>query len=120
MGYLDADGYLWHVGRLKRFLKVAGEMVSLIKVEDVLEKLLPGDVSAASLKFPMRSAAAKIVAAVTQPIDDKGTLKKMAEHLPNIALPSRFVVVPEMPKTGSGKIDFRALTEKVRDIVQSL
>jgi acyl-[acyl-carrier-protein]-phospholipid O-acyltransferase/long-chain-fatty-acid--[acyl-carrier-protein] ligase len=43
----------------------------------------------------------------------------MAEHLPNIALPSRFVVVPEMPKTGSGKIDFRTITEKVRDIVQA-
>ncbi|MFA7228346.1 MAG: AMP-binding protein, partial [Melioribacteraceae bacterium] len=40
MGYMDSDGYLWHVGRLKRFLKVGGEMVSLIKVEDVLEKLL--------------------------------------------------------------------------------
>jgi len=44
MGFLDADGYLWHVGRLKRFLKVGGEMVSLIRVEDVLEKLLPPDV----------------------------------------------------------------------------
>jgi acyl-[acyl-carrier-protein]-phospholipid O-acyltransferase/long-chain-fatty-acid--[acyl-carrier-protein] ligase len=120
MGYLDADGYLWHVGRLKRFLKVAGEMVSLIKVEDVLEKFLPADVECCVVEVPDALRGAKIVAAVTQPIDDKGTLKKMAEHLPNIALPSRFVIVPEMPKTGSGKIDFRSITEKVRDIVQSL
>ena len=120
MGFLDAEGYLWHVGRLKRFLKVAGEMVSLIKVEDVLEKFLPPDVECCVVEVPDALRGAKIVAAVTQPIDDKGTLKKMAEHLPNIALPSRFVVVPEMPKTGSGKIDFRSITEKVRDIVQSL
>ena len=40
MGYMDADGYLWHVGRLRRFLKIAGEMVSLVKVEDVLSALL--------------------------------------------------------------------------------
>jgi acyl-[acyl-carrier-protein]-phospholipid O-acyltransferase/long-chain-fatty-acid--[acyl-carrier-protein] ligase len=119
MGYLDADGYLWHVGRLKRFLKVAGEMVSLIKVEDVLEKFLPPDVECCVVEVPDALRGAKIVAAVTQPIDDKATLKKMAEHLPNIALPSKFVVVPEMPKTGSGKIDFRTITDKIRDIVQS-
>jgi hypothetical protein len=32
-------------------------------------------------------------------------------------MPYRFVVLPEMPKMGSGKIDFRAITELVRDIV---
>ena len=61
---------------------------------------------------------ARIVAAVTRPIDEKTTLKKLAELLPKIALPSRFVVLPEMPKTGSGKIDFRTITDKVRDIIQ--
>jgi acyl-[acyl-carrier-protein]-phospholipid O-acyltransferase/long-chain-fatty-acid--[acyl-carrier-protein] ligase len=120
MGYLDADGYLWHVGRLKRFLKVGGEMVSLIKVEDILEKLLPPDVECCVVEVPDALRGAKIVAAVTRPIDDKAMLKQMAEHLPNISLPSKFVVVPEMPKTGSGKIDFRTITDKVRDIVQSL
>ena len=119
MGYLDAEGYLWHVGRLKRFLKVGGEMVSLIRVEDVLEKLLPPDVECCVVEVPDSIRGSRIVAAVTQPIDEKGTLKKMSEHLPNIAMPSRFVVIPEMPKTGSGKIDFRAITEKVRDVVQS-
>ncbi|MEW6654732.1 MAG: AMP-binding protein, partial [Bacteroidota bacterium] len=119
MGYLDEDGYLWHVGRLKRFLKIGGEMVSLIRVEDVLEKILPADVECCVVEVPDAIKIAKIVAAVTQPIDDKATLKKMAEQLPSISLPSKFVVLPEMPKTGSGKIDFRAITEKVRDIIQN-
>jgi acyl-[acyl-carrier-protein]-phospholipid O-acyltransferase/long-chain-fatty-acid--[acyl-carrier-protein] ligase len=119
MGYVDADGYLWHVGRLKRFLKVGGEMVSLIKVEDVLEKLLPPDVECCVVEVPDALRGARIVAAITQPIDEKSTLKKMAEQLPNIAVPSKFVVMPELPKAGSGKIDFRTITERVRDIVQS-
>ncbi|PKL82914.1 MAG: bifunctional acyl-ACP--phospholipid O-acyltransferase/long-chain-fatty-acid--ACP ligase [Ignavibacteriae bacterium HGW-Ignavibacteriae-3] len=118
MGYMDADGYLWHVGRLKRFLKVGGEMVSLIKVEDVLEKLLPPDVECCVVEVPDALRGAKIVATVTQQIDEKAILKKMSEQLPSIAVPSRFVVLPEMPKTGSGKIDFRTITERVRDIVQ--
>ncbi|MCK9210384.1 MAG: AMP-binding protein [Ignavibacteriaceae bacterium] len=118
MGYKDADGYLWHVGRLKRFLKIGGEMVSLIKVEDVLEKLLPPDVECCVVEVPDAIRGARIVAAITQQIDEKATLSKMSEQLPSIAIPSKFVVMQEMPKLGSGKIDFKTITEKVRDIVQ--
>lgn len=118
MGYMDGDGYLWHVGRLKRFLKIGGEMVSLIKVEDVLEKLLPPETECCVVEVPDAIRGARIVAAITQKIDEKAVIKLMAEQLPNIALPSKFVVMPEMPKLGSGKIDFKTITEKVRDIVQ--
>ena len=38
----------------------------------------------------------------------------MAEELPAIALPKQFVVLGEFPKMGSGKIDFRTITEMVR------
>ncbi|HEX9614730.1 MAG TPA: AMP-binding protein, partial [Bacteroidota bacterium] len=119
MGYMDSDGYLWHVGRLKRFLKIGGEMVSLIKVEDVLEKFLPKDVSCCVVEVPDHVKGAKIIAAVTQSIDERAILKKMSEHLPNIALPRQFVILEELPKMASGKIDFRTITETVRDILHS-
>jgi acyl-[acyl-carrier-protein]-phospholipid O-acyltransferase/long-chain-fatty-acid--[acyl-carrier-protein] ligase len=41
----------------------------------------------------------------------------MAEHLPNIALPRQFVVIEELPKMGSGKIDFRSVTDMVYDLL---
>lgn len=119
MGYMDSDGYVWHVGRLKRFLKIGGEMVSLIKVEDVLEKFLPADVSCCVVEVPDHIKGAKIVAAVTQPIDERSILKKMGDLLPNIALPRQFVVLEELPKMASGKIDFRSITETVRDVIQN-
>lgn len=118
MGFMDEDGYLWHVGRLKRFLKIGGEMVSLIKVEDVLEKLLPPNVECCVVEVPDAIRGAKIVAAVTEEIDEKNILCKMKEQLPNIAIPNRFVIIKDMPKLGSGKIDFKTITEHVRDIVQ--
>ena len=117
MGYMDADGYFWHVGRLKRFLKIGGEMVSLVKVEDVLEKLLPPDTECCVVEIPDPLRGARIVAAVTQAVDEKRILGEMAGQLPKIALPSRFVVIREMPKTGSGKIDFRAITDRAQEIV---
>lgn len=117
MGYLDEDGYLWHSGRLKRFVKVGGEMISLVKVEDVLEKLLPEGVSCCVVEIPDALKGAKIVAAVTERLNEKEILQKMSEQLPNIALPKQFFVISDLPKMGSGKIDFRSVTEMVRERV---
>lgn len=117
MGSLDEDGYLWHAGRLKRFVKIGGEMVSLAKVEDILEKFLPDDVSCCVVETPDALKGARIVAAVTQEIDEKDLLKRMSEHLPKIALPRKFIVINELPRMGSGKIDFRAVTDIVHDLL---
>jgi acyl-[acyl-carrier-protein]-phospholipid O-acyltransferase/long-chain-fatty-acid--[acyl-carrier-protein] ligase len=119
MGNLDEDGYLWHVGRLKRFVKIGGEMVSLIRVENTLEKYLPDDVLCCVVEVPDAIKGARIVAAVTAPIDEKKTLKKMANDLPKIALPKIFTVIEEFPKMGSGKIDFRNVTLMVRQKLSS-
>jgi acyl-[acyl-carrier-protein]-phospholipid O-acyltransferase/long-chain-fatty-acid--[acyl-carrier-protein] ligase len=118
MGFMDQDGFLWHVGRLARFLKVGGEMVSLVKVEDVLERALPAGVFCSVVEVPDAFRGSKIFAVVTQGVDEKEVLRQMGGELPNIALPRQFVVVPELPRRSSGKIDFRALTESVREIVQ--
>ena len=118
MGYMDEDGYLWHVGRLRRFLKIAGEMVSLVKVEDVLERMLPADCECCVVEVPDALRGARIVAAVTAQVDERTILAQMAESLPRIAIPKQFVVLPDLPKMSSGKLDFRRITELVRDLVQ--
>ena len=119
MGYRDEDGYLWHVGRLGRFLKIGGEMVSLVQVEDALQRLLPEAVECGVVEVPDAVRGARIVAAVTAAIDEKATAAKLAESLPRIALPRQFVVLASLPKVPSGKVDYRALTEAVRDAVQN-
>ncbi len=115
MGMLDEEGYLWHRGRLKRFVKIGGEMVSLVRTESVLEEALSGDIDYCVVEVPDSLKGAKIVAAVTAKIDEKETLKRMAKKLPPIAMPKQFVVFSELPKMGSGKVDFRTITDMVRD-----
>ena len=85
MGYRDEDGYLWHVGRLGRFLKVGGEMVSLVQVEDALQRALPEAVECGVVEVPDAVRGARIVAAVTQNVDEKAATAKLAESLPRIA-----------------------------------
>ncbi|GJQ21607.1 MAG: hypothetical protein HBSIN02_19620 [Bacteroidia bacterium] len=118
MGYMDEDGFLWHVGRLRRFLKIGGEMVSLIRVEDVLERFLPSDTACCVVEVPDNIKGAKIVAVVTRPVDERAILRNMARSLPNIALPRQFVVMDELPKMASGKIDFRKITQTVGELLQ--
>jgi acyl-[acyl-carrier-protein]-phospholipid O-acyltransferase/long-chain-fatty-acid--[acyl-carrier-protein] ligase len=114
MGMIDEDGYLWHRGRLKRFVKIGGEMVSLVRTETVLEEYLPSGVGCCVVEIPDSRKGARIVAALTKKIDEKKIIQKMSQKLPPIAIPKRYIVIPELPKMGSGKIDFRTATNIVR------
>lgn len=119
MGYLDKDGFLWHKGRLRRFVKIGGEMISLVKVEDVLQETLPEDVSCSVVEIPDALKGVKIVAAVTRKVDERKIVKTMSALLPNIALPKQFVVIEELPRMGSGKVDFRRVTEMVQTLLMA-
>lgn len=114
MGMLDEDGYLWHRGRLKRFVKIGGEMVSLVKTESIIDQILPEGVSSCVVEIPDSLKGARIVAAITQTIDEKAMKKKLSQLLPAIAIPKLFMVVEELPKMGSGKVDFRTITKMAR------
>lgn len=117
MGVIDDDGYIWHRGRLKRFVKIGGEMVSLVKVESVLADVLSHDIDCCVVEVPDFLKGAKIVATVTKEVNSKEILKKMGKELPALALPKEFLVMPELPKMGSGKVDFRTVTEKVKALL---
>jgi acyl-[acyl-carrier-protein]-phospholipid O-acyltransferase/long-chain-fatty-acid--[acyl-carrier-protein] ligase len=112
---VDADGYLHILGRLKRFAKVSGEMVSLTAVEDALAGA-----------FPQHGLRCQ-VAVITRPDEDKGealiavtneprlTLDEIrdaikARGLTNLSAPREIKVVPEIPKLGTGKVNHRELS----------
>jgi acyl-[acyl-carrier-protein]-phospholipid O-acyltransferase/long-chain-fatty-acid--[acyl-carrier-protein] ligase len=114
MGMMDEDDYLWHRGRLKRFVKIGGEMVSLVRTEIVLEDLLPDGVSCCVVDVPDARKGARLAVAVTAKVNDKELIKKMGDKLPPIAIPNQFLVFDELPKMGSGKMDFRSITDMVR------
>ncbi len=111
---VDADGYLHILGRLKRFAKVSGEMVSLSAVEDALAGAFP--------QYGLRCQ----VAVITRPDEDKGealiavtnepklTIEEIREvikvkGLTNLSVPREIKVVPEIPKLGTGKVNHREL-----------
>jgi acyl-[acyl-carrier-protein]-phospholipid O-acyltransferase / long-chain-fatty-acid--[acyl-carrier-protein] ligase len=117
MGIIDEDGFMWHRGRLKRFVKVGGEMVSLVRVESVLETLLPQDTLCCVVDVPNPSKGAEIVAAIaTSEIDKRRIIKEMAKHLPAIAVPKVIHIMDEIPLMGTGKVNFREVERICRNL----
>ncbi len=115
MGYLDEEGFLWHSGRLKRFTKIGGEMISMVRTERALEKTLPDDVECCVVEIPDTRKGARIIAVVTSELNKEEIIKLLNQELPAIAVPKIFEIIPEMPKMGNGKIDFRTVTNLVKD-----
>jgi acyl-[acyl-carrier-protein]-phospholipid O-acyltransferase/long-chain-fatty-acid--[acyl-carrier-protein] ligase len=91
-------------------------MVSLVKVENTLEKYLPAGVSCCVVDVQDEVRGSSIIATVTIEVNKSEILKKMGEELPNIALPKHFVVIRELPMMGTGKIDFRSVSKIVQEI----
>ncbi|MBN1523258.1 MAG: AMP-binding protein [Spirochaetales bacterium] len=115
IGLIDKDGFLWHKGRYKRFIKIGGEMVSLVNTEIVLESVLPSGTECCVVHIDDKVKGARIVAAVSVEIDEEAIRKQIAKDLPAIAVPKTFIVLDEIPKMSSGKADFRTVTRIVQE-----
>ena len=91
-------------------------MVSLVKVENIMEQYLPEGVKCCVVEIPNELKGSTIVAAVTSSINKVAILRKMSKDLPNIALPRQFFVIEDLPMMGTGKIDFRTVTKLVTEM----
>ena len=107
---IDDDGFVSIVGRVKRFAKVAGEMVSLEVVEKIATQASPSSMHGASTQTDGTRGEA-IVLFTT----DAGlTREQMAEAarqsgIPEIAVPRKMQHVDALPLLGTGKVDYVAL-----------
>ena len=94
-------------------------MVSLVKVENILEKFIPAGVSCCVVEVSDEKKGSYIVATVSADVHKTEILRKMMNELPVIALPRQFIVIKELPMMSTGKIDFRSVTKLVREILSS-
>lgn len=113
---VDDDGFLTIRGRLKRFAKVSGEMVSLTAVEDALAGAFPqfdARCEVAVIARPDPDKGEVLIAFTNEPrlkLEDLRAAIK-AKGLTNLCVPRELVPVKEIPKLGTGKINHRELAE---------
>ena len=109
---LDEDGYLAIRGRLKRFAKIGGEMVSLTVVENCASALWP-DHAHAAVAVPDGRKGESIVLVTTNPEAAQGDLLVWVRNhgVPELAVPRRVIPVAEIPVLGTGKTDYASVAK---------
>ncbi|MGJ5818794.1 AMP-binding protein [Paludibaculum fermentans] len=114
LAVIDGDGFLQLKGRVKRFAKVAGEMISLEVVEKIAEAASPKHIhGAVNRPDPGRG---EMIVLCTQDKDLKrDQLQAAARELgaPELAIPRRIVYVDKIPLLGTGKKDYPKLSQLV-------
>lgn len=118
VGRLDADGYLTITDRKKDIIVRGGENISSKEVEDVLSAH-PAIAEAAAVGAPDETYGERVCAFVVVNPGRRFDLADAAAYFADCGLarqktPERIVVVSELPRTASGKIQKHVLREQLR------
>jgi acyl-[acyl-carrier-protein]-phospholipid O-acyltransferase/long-chain-fatty-acid--[acyl-carrier-protein] ligase len=108
---VDQDGFVTVVGRLKRFAKVAGEMVALELVERLARECSPAHQHAATVATGERGETTVLF--TTDPSLDRMRLHQAARTLgaQDLAVAREIFLVSALPVLGSGKTDYVKLSD---------
>ena len=112
---IDEDGYLYIIGRTKRFAKIGGEMISLTAIEELATQIWPGfNHAACSLSDDKKGEKIILIT------DNKDALRKHFQtHIKEnnhseLFLPKKILLSKGLPVLGTGKTDYVTLTQIVK------
>lgn len=110
----DADGYIWILGRLDDVVNVSGHRLSTIEIESALvAHEAVGEAGTTGVSDPVTGQAvvAFVVASGRMAVTASVLREQVARAIGPVAKPKHVVVVPDLPKTRSGKIMRRLLAQ---------
>lgn len=122
-GYLDAQGYLFLTSRLKEIINRGGEKIAPREIDEaMLEHRAVGQ--AVTFAVPHPTLGEDVAVAVVLRAGETATaqelrlfaLQKLATH----KAPSQIVIVPEIPKGATGKVQRIGLYEKLAAHMKSV
>ncbi|MHC1563570.1 long-chain-fatty-acid--CoA ligase [Actinomycetospora sp. C-140] len=115
IGRVDDDGILWFTDRSKDVIKTGGENVASLEVERALyADPVVGEVAVLGLPHERWSEAitAVVVPAAGADVDPETLVKELGGRLDRYKLPKSVIVVDELPRTSTGKIQKNVLRER--------
>ncbi len=112
-GFFDSEGYLYLSGRADEMVKVGGEKVYPIEVENALERI-DGVEEVAVITLPDEKYGSRLHAFVQRragsAIDENNLRNACRGTLEPHKIPRSFTFVDSLPRTITGKTDKRTLT----------
>ena len=112
-GCIDADGVVYHLGRVDGMVKIRGFRVEIIEVEaaiSALEEVAEVAVLATGEDASAVELTAFVVSQDTS-IDPMVVRGAVARALPSAMIPAHVVIVDVLPRTLNGKLDRRGLAQ---------
>jgi acyl-CoA synthetase (AMP-forming)/AMP-acid ligase II len=123
VGRLGEDGVLWFADRYKDVIKTGGENVASIEVEKAVYAAEPGVAEAVVVGLPhdrwTEAITAVVVLRPDAEIDPDALIGRMREHLAGFKTPKSVIVVEELPKTSTGKIQKNLVRQQHADHYRS-
>ena len=115
-GIMDAAGYLRITGRLKEIINRGGEKVSPLEVDEVLMDH-PAVAQCVTFAMPHAKLGEEVAAAVVlregQTADERSIRDFAAGRLADFKVPRKVVILDEIPKGATGKLQRIGLAEKL-------
>lgn len=111
-GFLDADGYLTLVGRLKELINRGGEKISPREIDEVL-LAHPAVAEAVCFGVPHPTWGEEVAAAVVlrEAATESDLLAYCRERLSDYKRPKQIHITDAIPRTATGKIQRRVVAE---------
>jgi amino acid adenylation domain-containing protein len=112
---MDAEGFLYFVGRSDDIIKTRGEKVSPAEVENVLYGIAgvrEAAVVGIADELLGQAIRAYVVLEAGVELSDKQLRAQCAARLENFMVPKEVVFLTELPKTATGKVSKRLLLEQ--------
>ena len=113
LGTLSLDNYLTISGRMKRFVKIGGEMISLPAIEDALIKVWPANedgpvIAVHAVEIEGVKPVLYLFTSLDINNDDANKVLKEA-GFSALSKISQFKKMPQIPLLGTGKTDYQSL-----------
>ncbi|MBI9062665.1 MAG: AMP-binding protein [Marinilabiliaceae bacterium] len=115
LGYMDEEGFLFITGRLKRFIKIAGEMISLPFIEKILlDKYGEEDRQVLAVEGTDTTTPPRIALFTEKSIDLAEANDYLLKNgVAPIAKLKEVIPVDEIPVLGTGKTDYKVLKKQL-------
>lgn len=118
---IDDGGYIKILGRVKRFAKVAGEMVSLTAVEEVASNIDSDEEHAAVHILDEQKGEQIFLLTSAKDLDrDKFLVAVKKAQISELHIPRYFIYRKDVPLLATGKIDYRKVLKLAEEHKKSL
>lgn len=117
---MDEDDCIRIMGRVKRFAKIGGEMVSLAVVENCASAIWPDEMHAAAAIPDPRKGEQVVLLTTASDADRSALLAWCQSHgVSELSVPKKVFHVDEIPVLGTGKTDYGSVGKMVMSLTEA-